>query len=82
MRGERGIQRVRDGKRERERARERETVSSFTGWLSAKNILYWFVCGGNREYVSIPHEPDLPVGLSPHFMSVGFPVCLVSHLSV
>lgn len=61
---------AREGYRESETKRERETVSSFTRWRSAKNILYRFVCGGNREYVSIPHEPDLPVCLSVHLLSV------------
>ena len=68
--------------REREGEREGGTVSSFSSWQSAKNILYWFVCGGNREYVSIPHEPDLPVCLSVHLLSVGFPVCVLLQVSV
>lgn len=55
--------------RESESGREM-LVSSFSHWPSAKNILYWFVCGGNREYVSNVHEPDLPVCLSVHLPSV------------
>lgn len=72
---ERGIQRVRDGKRER----ERRSLHSPAGYQPRTFCTGLFV-GGNREYVSIPHEPDLPVGLSAHLLSVGFPVCF--HISL
>lgn len=51
---------------QRWKEREREMVSSFTRWHLSKNILYRFVCEGNREYVSIPYEPDLDLPLRPY----------------
>ena len=79
MRDERGLQRIRDGKRER--ARERWSLHSPAGNRPRTFCTGVFV-GEIQNTFSIPPELDLAVCLSVHSLSVGFPVCLPSHPSV
>lgn len=62
--GDRGTREI-----HREFEKERESVSSFTCWKTAKDILYRLVFGWNRECISTNREPDLPVCCSVHLLT-------------
>ena len=81
--GEWGGERYRENQRRkaRERARERWSLHSPAGDRPRTFCTGVFV-GEIQNTFSIPPELDLPVCLSVHSLSVGFPVCLPSHLSV
>lgn len=81
--GSEGRERYRENQRRkaRERARERWSLHSPAGDRPRTFCTGVFV-GEIQNTFSIPPELDLPVCLSVHSLSVGFPVCLPSHLSV